>query len=476
MRKFLLLCSVIVAMACSGSKSNGMDDVSPADLPEVTASDTVVSDVAVDQGTSTDLSSDLADSGSSLDVVEGPCDPARLPIVMAHGFMGSGDNYGKQIQRFTSNSYCPESLFVFDWNTLNQSIDSASLLDAFIDDVLATTGASQVELMGHSAGGGLGYTYLGEPDRAAKVAHYVHIASFLEEAPAGPGGSVPTLNLWSVDDYVIEEKGDIPGATTVQLPGRDHFEVVTDPQSFDAMYRFFRDDEAPLTLEIIPEDEITISGRAVALGDNAPLTSGTVTIFALDPVTGLHLSQEADIVADVDETGHYGPVTLQASTPYELVIVEDIPEPQPVHFFVQGFVRSNPVVYVRTLPTPPSLAAIIMGSIPKDDAQTVLIIFSASRAVISGRDSLAVDGVTLSTEEWASADLTSLAFFMYDTGDQISSGEPVDTFVALPFLVAVDWFFDTTVPEPINVQWNDKEIKIPRLRSLTDGPAVLLLD
>ena len=195
-------------------------------------------------------------------------------------------------------------------------------------------------------------------------------------------------------------------------------------------------------------------------------------------VGGVRVSarQGPDEILSVGEGGYFGPVSVIPQTPYEFRIQEDSEDARPVHYFFGGFIRSDKAVYLRTLPAPPSLAAILLSSLPEDDAQTVLIVFSSSRAVVAGRDNLVVDGLTLSTEELASQDQTSIAFFLYDTGDLTSSGEAIEAFVALPFLMAVDWFLDTALDSPIHIEWNDKSLNVPRIPSGTEGPAVILLD
>ena len=137
---------------------------------------------------------------SSLSSPEVQCDTCFYPVVMVHGFLASGDTWTKFHQRFTSNGYKPGQLYAFDWNSLNQGANHVAVLDAFIDNILTKTGAPKVRLIGHSAGGGLGYNYLSDAARAAKVDGYVHIGSSVQSGPAGPGGSVATLNLWSPDD------------------------------------------------------------------------------------------------------------------------------------------------------------------------------------------------------------------------------------------------------------------------------------
>ena len=139
------------------------------------------------------------------------CDNDHVPVVMVHGFLASGDTYTNHVMRFTANGYCLDRLFVYDWNSIGGG-NSPERLDTFVDEVLSVTGATQLDLMGHSAGGGVGYAYLGDATRAAKVRRYVHIASGDQEAPAGPTGNVPTLNLYSANDRVISTNDGIDGA------------------------------------------------------------------------------------------------------------------------------------------------------------------------------------------------------------------------------------------------------------------------
>ena len=137
------------------------------------------------------------------------CNDTVTPVVMMHGLLASGDTWVNQVMRFQANNYCASKLWVFDWNTLSSfggGGNTDEILDAFIDSVLAVTGASQVNLVGHSAGGGTGYSYLSNPSYAAKVAHYVHIGSGAQSAPAGSSGQVPTLNIYSTDDQVVSGK------------------------------------------------------------------------------------------------------------------------------------------------------------------------------------------------------------------------------------------------------------------------------
>ena len=57
------------------------------------------------------------------------CNPNFRPIVALHGFLASGDTYAQQFQRFNTNGYCWDKLYVYDWNTTAFGADVSAHLD-----------------------------------------------------------------------------------------------------------------------------------------------------------------------------------------------------------------------------------------------------------------------------------------------------------------------------------------------------------
>lgn len=323
------------------------------------------------------------------------CDTCLYPVVMVHGFLASGDTWASFHQLFTSNGYKPNLLFAFDWNSLAQGANNTLALDAFINQVLAKTKATKVRLMGHSAGGGLGYTYLSDAARAAKVDGYVHVASSVQSGPAGPGGSVPTLNLWSSGDK-IAQGGDIPGATNRALLDKDHYQVATSPEAFDAIFRFFHN-KAPQTLQPTPESIVCIGGRVLTFGENKPMVKAKVELYPTNATTGQRLNAQPFETWISDSLGYWGPTNVPAETTFELVVTTATPSDRVIHYFREGFSHLNSLVYLRTLPPAGSLAGILLAGLPKSAGQTVMNVFSSSQAAVAGRDSLMVNGTLIST-------------------------------------------------------------------------------
>jgi pimeloyl-ACP methyl ester carboxylesterase len=471
MKRTRLVPAGLLALSMLGQGCS--DDPAVAAPADVGASDTVTdaADVAL-----TDADAQAADAGNGTDAdaepAEPDCNDEALPIVAAHGFLASGDTWAKHATRFEQRGDCPGRFYAFDWNSLDRGADHVEDLDALIDAILLETGAAAVDLMGHSAGGGLGYDYLDDAARAAKVAHYVHIGSFANEGPAGPDDApVATLNLWSPDDLIVEESGDIDGATNVSLPGADHYAVATSEASFEAIYTFLRG-QAPEAPE--PRTRLEMAGRALSFGENTPAAGAAVTIWALDPATGQRAGDAPLAAHTTDDAGRFPATEIEAGVPYELVVDDGS---VPVHYFREPFEATNRLVYLRTLPGPGTLAGVVTSLLPLDGDDTVLIVFSSSEAIVDPDDTLTLDDTTLGGPETTAATNTTIALFLYDANNNgETDATPVDALAQFPFLSGVDIALDGDAAQTSEVRLNDRVVRFPRLPASEYGAVVVTFD
>jgi pimeloyl-ACP methyl ester carboxylesterase len=391
-------------------------------------------------------------------------DTSFRPIVMIHGFLASGDTYTSFAQRFTSNGYSWRKIFVFDWNSLGQGANVGNDLDKFIDNVLQKTGYTQVELMGHSAGGGTGYSYLKDAKRAAKVAHYVHIGAAKQDMPAGPTGNVPTLNLWSDGDK-IAQGGDIPNATNAKIPKKDHYQIATSPESFKEAYRFFKNED-PKTTDILAEATPCIGGRALSFGENQPAVGASVKIYEVDKQTGERLRTEPDFTFTTDALGFWGNTLVKPNVNYELVVQEKEAGKRAIHYYREGFTHNNLLTYLRVLPPASSLAGLLLNGLPTTTDQTVLNVFCSSQAAFAGRDSMKVDNNLVTTTQIAPESKTMIALFVYDANaNKKTDLSTIGTFSSFSFLSGVDMFLDVSKTAPIEVVFNKRRLAIKRWKA-----------
>ena len=108
------------------------------------------------------------------------CKPSSAhpyPVVLSHGtFANAGDNWVALAPMLANQGYCVYA-FNFGMNHLSlgrvggldDNVRSAATLSAFVDKVLASTGARKVDIVGHSLGGMLPNYYLKRLGGADKV-------------------------------------------------------------------------------------------------------------------------------------------------------------------------------------------------------------------------------------------------------------------------------------------------------------------
>lgn len=395
----------------------------------------------------------------------------QRPVVFVHGFLGAGDTWRNAIQGFVDNGYCRNRLFVLDWNSLGGGRSPWILLDSFINRVLAQTGAKDVDLVGHSAGGGMGYAFLADSVRARKVAHYVHVGSFLQK---GPAGGRPTLNIWSDADKVARS-GEIPGAVNVKIPGADHYEVATSDSSFKAMYRFFTgwDTEVVITAR----RQIDVSGRVVSMGENKAQGTCLVTMI-LDPnpsSRGVKEKEPPRIPVATDSTGHWQFKNLRAGQGFLLKVDNQVSGK--LYYYFPGFSRNQDLLYLRTFPSGNNMIGNLFKTLPAKADQTTLVIYSSNKAIVTGRDRLEVNGKTLSIPEFCSPEQTTISFFLFDDGNGKTDLKAAGGLGAgFPFLRMIDFYIPAgRKAAPIEIKYNGKTIRTAAIPS-SEGVLVVVLD
>lgn len=384
----------------------------------------------------------LNDSLAQLDGVELNHD--RLPVLFIHGGAGSASQFESQAQRFRANGYPAEHIAAFEYDSGTVSADPTNptlraelnqQINALIDELLISTGAERINLLGHSLGTAVSQMYLAEPANAAKVAHYVNIDGRSADAP--PGG-VPTLALWG--QYVTEA---VQGAENVYPPENDpvgHIEVATSADSFVRMYRFFND-EAPRT-SAIPEAEaehVWLAGRANLFPQNAGASGTRLEIYAIDPATGARLSDLPLHERDIGDSGEWGPVRVDKGVSIEYALLHG--EGQDQYFYREPYNQDSLLVRLNT-------------SRPGEGVGRLLHRSAGHTNLMIGRDmelwgdqgesndSLRVNGTELISELTAPLLKRLSVLFLHDRdSDGVSNLTELDpAFALLPFMTGLDLY------------------------------------
>jgi hypothetical protein len=395
------------------------------------------------------------------------CDTSQRPVVFIHGFLASGDTYAGQIQRFTDKGYCPNRLFLFDWNAISGSGNKTDFqLKNFIDSILKLTGASQIDLVGHSAGGGLGRGLLMDSVYAAKVAHYIHLGSrkWFYEYSWFPNSRC--LNIYSSVDMVTGKSGgEVDGALNLDLRDKDHYEVATSKETFDAIYNFISGNRnVPAVPSPSPGRFVEIAGKAVYLGDNLPMHNAGVNIYKLNPKTGSRRSSKPDAVFRADADGRWGPFQARKNIYYEIELIPAEKNGRIISYFYRPFIKSDWSIYLRGFPAG-NLMGMMLGMLPANEGQSLIVIYSSSHAIIAGRDSVSVNGIPVTSALLTPAAKTVISHFIFDDGDGQTSGKAHPQFSVAPFLAGADIYLPAKEKSHHTIYFNNKKLNLPAVSS-----------
>jgi pimeloyl-ACP methyl ester carboxylesterase len=252
-------------------------------------------------------SDDDTNSGDTLAcsvvVADADCDRSQRPFVFVHGTFGSGDNFAHVARLLGSNGFCQDRIIAVEYNSLGDQPGTDGEIDAAIDEVLAATGFSQVDLAGHSQGTRHCGEYLNsDPAHRAKVAHYINFSGSPDV------GAVETLSISSEKDLRnTPHHATGSNVTTFTLTDEDHFAVAASTRSFVELFRYLRGEDPQYTEVQCGEKMVTMEGIAESFADNVP-NPGTIEVREVGDTPQAAGAPIYTLTPDAD--GHFGPIQV----------------------------------------------------------------------------------------------------------------------------------------------------------------------
>lgn len=79
--------------------------------------------------------------------------PSSNPILFVHGWNSSASTWNTMVGRFQADGWPASHLRAFSYNTSQSNAVTAQVISQEVDKLLASTGASQVDIVTHSMGG-----------------------------------------------------------------------------------------------------------------------------------------------------------------------------------------------------------------------------------------------------------------------------------------------------------------------------------
>jgi Lipase C-terminal domain/Lipase (class 2) len=264
-------------------------------------------------------------------------------VLFVHGFESAGSNFASQAMRFESNGYPHAWVEELDYNSTAATANMSEVekqIEAAITALKQRTGATQVDLVGHSEGTSVIYHYLAESEKAAE--HRATVAAYanLDGQEKNPG--VRTLAVWAGrcgDATCSKPERHMEGAENVTIPNSTHVQTSTSPATFQAMFKFFRG--ALPGHDIVAQRLIALQGKALEFPQNTGLIGDTVEIW---PVNSNGERSAKSPIASIPITdgseagGAWGPVAANAGQRYEFALVGPT---KTIHVYFEPFVRSD---------------------------------------------------------------------------------------------------------------------------------------
>jgi pimeloyl-ACP methyl ester carboxylesterase len=408
------------------------------------------------------------------------------PVIFVHGGAGSGAQFESQAQRLTSNGYPDELIAVHEYDSsfsLNTMEQVHAGLDALIDQMLESSGAEQVDLLGHSLGTAVSQTYLGSsPERAARVAHYVNLDG---AAAAAPPGGVDTLAVWGEGN----QERTIVGAENYYAPDQSHVQVATSKETFGELYEFFTG-RAPRTIDVVPErpDRVRLSGEVNYFPQNNGVEGATLDIWENNPRTGMRVGREPKATYEIGADGSWGPFRANGRKRYEFAVsrVAADGEVSIHHFYTQPYFRSDH--FIRLLTSEPGTGIDLMRDQGPGQTSTTIVRYKEMWGDQGeNNDVLELNGVNILNEVTAPrSERVNAVFAVDDNSDGVTHLDSiVADLSALPFISGIDVFTDAASPPDDTVSYDltsraadgdAEEINTPNWASDTDHVSVLFRD
>lgn len=181
---------------------------------------------------------------------------AHDPILFVHGWSGSASNWNSMISRFKADGWTTNELYSWTYNSSQSNATIAQEIKTRVDNILATTGATRVDIVTHSMGGLSSRYYAKNLGGAAKIDGWVSLggpnhgttsanaclqtscvemrigSTFLTQLNATDEtpGAVRYATWWSTCDEIINPDDSVllSGATNTRTACISHMGLLSD--------------------------------------------------------------------------------------------------------------------------------------------------------------------------------------------------------------------------------------------------------
>lgn len=331
------------------------------------------------------------------------------PVLFVHGYLEAADAWTQMSQWMTINNYPDAYLHAYDivpgLTTLTPDLSTAAAaLKSEVDALLATTQSDRVDIVAHDIGAKIVQTYINSLEGKNKVAHAIFCGGVFDAGLGLPSSPVKTLTIRSNGNDSWQQgnasAGTLAGATDVVLPNMDHLQLITSYDAFRSVMTFCTGAEP--TVKIFPNKQAgkvySMRFRVIDFFDNTPVPNATVTFIFLKP--GTAEQQVPPRVFTADNNGYISMVDTLTGFDYELWVSKEATH-HDSHIYRQPWRVKSKFERLRLLPKASGSTFLrsVVSAIPFSMDHAVSIIYSQNRAIVQGRDDIALRYIDFTDEE-----------------------------------------------------------------------------
>jgi hypothetical protein len=235
----------------------------------------------------------------------------------------------------------------------------------------------------------------------------------------------------------------IVGAENVRLDDQTHTEVVTSPETFEEIYRFFNG-KSPKTTAIRrePDGSAALSGRAVLFPQNLGVDGATLEIYEVDD-GGARRSTRPVETFPLRGSGQWGPFEGKGDQRYEFAIVR---EGAPVHhLYAEPFLRDDR--WIRLLTSEPGEGIGSLITTGPEQSGLVVQRYKEWWGDQGDRsDVLEINGDDVLDAVNTPIDKRAIGLFLFDDENDGATdlSAPIPALAGLPFLTGIDVFIPSS--------------------------------
>ncbi len=402
----------------------------------------------------------------------------RRPVLFVHGFESAGSNFASQAMRFESNGYPHLWVEELDYDS-TAAVGNHEEVDKQIDEAITAlkqrTGKSQVDVIGHSEGTSVMYSYLTEGEKAAE--RRANVAAYINMDGQEKNPGVRTLALWAERSGPTGPEGrHMEGAANVTMADMTHVQSSTSAQSFVQMFKFFRN-RLPKH-DLVPQKSILLAGKALEFPQNTGLAGDAVEVWPVNSngarTTKAPIASFA--IKDSSEAGGaWGPVAAKSGQRYEFALVK--PAGKTIHVYMEPFPRSD--YAIRLLGSAP-LEQYTSKS-PKSSG-AVMIRYEEYWGNEPGQnDELLINGLNICTPALCPVSKLVNAYFAFNWENKEESNlNPDPVTGALPFIQGAQVYIPASSPPNATVSYQLRSrlggglrtLNIPNWEGTTDQTTI----